>query len=77
MRVKTFWEIPKCRPLNVHTCVQNLPLKNGLDGPLPILLPARYCDFNFGGGDRRVERVEVSYRRHVQKTVVQIGRAHV
>lgn len=29
--------------------------------------PARDCDFNFGGGDGGVERVEVSYRRHVHE----------
>jgi hypothetical protein len=34
-----------------------------------IILPARHCDFNFGGGDGSIERVEISYRRHVDEAI--------
>lgn len=34
-----------------------------------IILPARHCDFNFGGRDGSIERVEISYRRHVDEAI--------
>lgn len=34
-----------------------------------IPLPAGHCDFNFGGRDRGVERVEVAYGRHAYESV--------